>query len=173
MPASVNDAPAADAERRLLEALAERYGPAEFAARSAAAELDPALWAAAGVARPDPAAVGRWLRVRKGVVAGHVLANRKNRDGVALWRLRPVETRRPDVSGETSRARPGPRGPAPGRASPETSEVPTSAHPPEPLPAPASCPWWSPPSGPPPAAGGAAERPRGASWWADLGAGSP
>jgi hypothetical protein len=152
MPASVNDAPAGDAERRLLEALAERYGPAEFAARSAAAELDPALWAAAGVARPDPAAVGRWLRVRKGVVAGYVLANRKNRDGVALWRVRPAEPRQV--------APPVPRDPAPlPPPSPETV-------PPKPPSPPLAAPWWAvPASAPFPAAGGAAERRGGATWW--------
>ena len=136
-------APAGSPEQLLLEALARHYGPAEFSARGAAAAIPGTLWQAAGVARPDPAAVGRWLRVRKGVVAGHVLANRKNRDGVALWRLRPVEPRKPDVPTETSRASPDPRVPAPGRVSAETSEVPTSARLPEPSAPPLAPPWWA------------------------------
>ena len=150
IPAPGRPAPAGDAERRLLEALARHYAGAEFGARSAAVDLGSALWAAAGVARPDPAAVGRWLRVRKGVVAGYLLGNRKNRDGVALWRLRPLESRQaaPAV----------PRDPAPlPPPSPETA-------PPKPPPPPLATPWWAvPASAPSPAVGGAAERPRGAS----------
>ena len=92
---------------------------------------------------------GRWLRVRKGAVAGFALANRKNRDGVALWRVRPAEPRQ---------AAPAiPPAPAP---PPPPENLPA-----EPLPAPASRPWWSVAPAPPPAAGGAAERPRGAVWW--------
>jgi hypothetical protein len=56
-PAPAGFAPAGDAERRLLEALAERYGAAEFSARAAAADLSPALWQAAGVPRPDAGVV--------------------------------------------------------------------------------------------------------------------
>jgi hypothetical protein len=68
-------APAGSPEQLLLEALARHYGPAEFSAQGRRRGHSRHLWQAAGVARPDPAAVGRWLRVRKGVVAGHVLAH--------------------------------------------------------------------------------------------------
>jgi hypothetical protein len=145
--------PAGSPEQQLLEALARHYAGAEFSARSAAVDLDPLLWVAAGVARPDPAAVGRWLRVRKGVVAGYLLGNRKNRDGVALWRVRPAEPRQaaPAV----------PRDPAPLPA-PSSETVP-----PKPPALPLATPWWAvPASAPPLAPGRAAERRGGASWWA-------
>ena len=157
MPASVSDAPAGDAEQLLLAALAEHYGPAEFSARAAAADLDAAFWAAVGVARPDAGSCGRWLRARKGVVAGYVLANRKNRDGVSLWRLRPAEPRQPAPAGDAAR----PCDPA--------SLLPLGTTPTASLPAPEARPWWSIAAAPFPPAGGVAERQRGASWWADLG----
>jgi hypothetical protein len=140
-----------------MAALAERYAGVEFTARSAAADLDPALWQAAGVARPDAGSCGRWLRAHKGPVHGFALTGKVDRNGANRWRLRAVEPRKPAPA--------IPRAPAP---------LPLSeAVPPEPLPALASRPWWSVAPAPPPASGGAAERPRGASWWADLGAGLP
>jgi hypothetical protein len=84
-PGSVAD-PAGDAGSRLLAALAERYGGAEFTARSAAADLSRALWAAVGIASPAPAAVGRWLRGRK--ERGAALDNRTAGNGVRRWKLR-------------------------------------------------------------------------------------
>ena len=80
-----------DVEQRLLEALAERYGPREFTARGAA-ELFAVLWAAVGVPDPDPESCGRWLRSRRkrGAVAGLYLAACPDRSGVNRWRLRCV-----------------------------------------------------------------------------------
>jgi hypothetical protein len=146
-------APAGNAEQLLLAALAERYGGAEFSARSAAADLSPALWQVAGVPRPDAGSCGRWLRGRK--ERGAALASRPNRDGVALWKLRGVPT-------------PVARDPAPAEASPAPAVF---REPPEnpPFPAPRTR-WWAVPAPPPaPAPGGAAERDGGASWWASDG----
>jgi hypothetical protein len=87
MPASVNDAPtspAGNAEQQLLAALARRYADAEFTARSAAADLAPALWQAAGVARADAGSCGRGLRSRRSAT----LVGRPDRTGVVRWRLR-------------------------------------------------------------------------------------
>lgn len=157
MPLNPAPDPAGDAEPQLLAALARRYAGGEFSARFAASDLDPALWSAAGVARPDPAAAGRWLRSQKGVAAGYALANRKNRDGVALWRVRPAEPRLPPPA--------IPRDPA--------SSPPSEAVPPAPLSSPASRPWWSIAAAPAPAAGGAAEGRRGARWWEGAGEVAP
>jgi hypothetical protein len=153
-----------DPAELLLHALAERYAGTEFTARAAAGDLSPALWAAVGIASPDPAAVGRWLRVRKGAVAGFALGNRKNRDGVALWRVRPVEARQ---------AAPAiPRDPAPAEASPAPPR--SGSRPKNPPFAAPRAPWWAVPAPPPQSTpGGAAERDGGASWWTDLGEVTP
>ena len=100
-PAPDGFAPAGPAERRLLEALAERYAGAGFTAWSAAADIPGELWAAAGVARPGAGWCGSWLRARKGQAHGFELTGEPDRDGVNRWRLRrmgrspaaPVSTR--------------------------------------------------------------------------------
>ena len=84
MLAAIDTAPAGDAERRLLEALAERYAGAEFSARSAASDLDPALWQSAGVVRPDASSVGRWLRSHRSAT----LTGKPDRSGIVRWCLR-------------------------------------------------------------------------------------
>ena len=61
MPASVNDAPAGDAQQTLLAALAQRYGGDPFSARDAAASIPSTLWQGVGIGRPDANACGRWL----------------------------------------------------------------------------------------------------------------
>jgi hypothetical protein len=80
--------PAAAAEQRLLEALAERYAGAGFTAWSAAADIPGELWAAAGVARPGAGWCGSWLRARKGQAHGFDLTGEPDRAGVNRWRLR-------------------------------------------------------------------------------------
>ena len=86
MPAAIDAAPAGDAERRLLEALVQRYAGDPFSARDAAAIIPAELWLAAGVARPDANSVGRWLRARR----GPGLTGKPDRTGVVGWRLRGV-----------------------------------------------------------------------------------
>ena len=76
--------PAGDAVQALLEALARHYGGAEFSARDAAVVIPGALWQAAGVARPDAASCGRWLRSRRSAT----LAGRPSRTGVVRWQLK-------------------------------------------------------------------------------------
>ncbi len=154
---SLNPVPAyaGDAERRLLAALAERYAGGEFTARSAAVDLGPALWSAVGVARPDPAAVGRWLHSRR----GPGLTGKPDRTGVVRWRLRgaavPVAALQAPVPATHASAAAGPGG-APPR--PRGS----GGQPPAPLP---QHPWWHMPAT---VADGGLPAPRRACWvwWA-------
>jgi hypothetical protein len=80
------DQGAAD-ERRVIEALAEKYGAGEWVAKDAAKDVDRDLWAAVMKLKgeqPDGGAVGRWLRSRKDRVFGDlILTNDIDRNGVA------------------------------------------------------------------------------------------
>ena len=77
-------APAGSPEQLLLEALARHYGADPFSARDAAAAIPCTLWQAAGVARPDANACGRWLCARR----SPGLTGRPNRAGVVRWQLK-------------------------------------------------------------------------------------
>ena len=170
--------PAGTAPRCRLAALAGRYGAAEFSARDAAASIPGALREAVGVPRPDAGSCGRWLRFRKGAVAGFVPGNRPDRDGIALWRLRGTagdapagragsgEERREALSPKAGVGKPGKPGMTGGVPHPPPPPPPDGV-PPEPVQVPPPPPpraWWSMPPGPSPHVGGAAP-PRGEAWW--------
>jgi hypothetical protein len=76
-------------ERRVIEALAEKYETAKWLAKDAARDLDRDLWAAVLKLKgeqPEAAAVGRWLRSRKDRVFGKfILKNEVNPKGIAEW----------------------------------------------------------------------------------------
>ena len=84
MPAAIDTAPAGDAERRLLEALVQRYAGDPFSARDAAAAIPSTLWEGVGIPRPDAGSVGRWLRAHRNAA----LTGKPDRSGVVRWRLR-------------------------------------------------------------------------------------
>ena len=128
--------PAGSAERRLLEALAQHFGGAEFSARAAAADIPRTLWQAAGVARPDAASCGRWLRSRRSAT----LVGRPSRTGVVRWQLKAATGPSAALQAPepvTSAPAPPPPQQAPQRALASPAPLPPAPFPPRPQP-----PWW-------------------------------
>jgi hypothetical protein len=139
MPAAIDAAPAGDAERRLLEALAQHYGADPFSARAAAADIPRTLWQAAGVARPDAASCGRWLRSRRSAT----LVGRPSRTGVVRWQLKaatgPAAALQAPVPASHAPAPPPARQPAQRDPAPPAQQA---------LPEPPQHPWWHMPATP-------------------------
>ena len=82
-------------ERRIIEALAAKFGPSEWSAGGAAMEIDRDLWASVLKLKgeqPDAGTIGRWLRARKDRVFGEwMLTNSLDWIGVAKWRLQGMQ----------------------------------------------------------------------------------
>jgi hypothetical protein len=160
MPMTDTPALAGDAERRLLEALAQRYVGDPFSARDAAAAIPCTLWQAAGVARPDANSCGRWLRSHRSAS----LTGKPDRSGVVRWRLRGAASPVAALQAPAPAARP----PAPPQAQQVPQPAPEPLPPPQPPQAPPRPPersWWHPPA---PAADIGLPGPRWGctAWWA-------